>query len=606
LQKAFRFADNDVIEPTEIPSVIRMMACDSSNGAFMNDFRWPVTLLLAMALAGAGLSAAEAAEPGGPDRLISRTDAVLITLSNELDGATKKKLPASKSELKSLKEYYDSAGAKLLWVNENGLKPKPAQALQTAFSRADSFGLDPKAYTIIDRSQFAAHKGYPAEWLADAELRMSLAAVSYAGDAQAGRVVPSSIDQEFVDLKPSRPEAGAVLSGLALAERDIAGNLESYHPRHEQFKALKAKLAEARGAVGAGAKPVRLPDGPSLGPNTYHPQVAILRERFNVPPSDTAPRGNAAEYYDDALASAVRAFQQSKGLKPDGIVGRGTRDAMNEGAVSVGINTIIANMERWRWEPRDLGERYIMVNIPEFMYRLVNRGKVVSEDRIVSGSPKNPTPIFSDEMETVVFNPYWYVPQSILTKEILPVIQNSPDYLLRNNLEVVWLGRRTVDPYMVDWQQVNPTKVTLRQTPGPGNALGQVKFLFPNKHSVYMHDTPTKQLFDKPVRAYSHGCMRVRNPLALAKILLSDQGWNEDRIERTLASGTDDHVKLAKRLPVHITYFTAWVDDSGELKGFRDVYGYDASVRVALKLDPKNILASKTDDFEIGEGGLRN
>jgi murein L,D-transpeptidase YcbB/YkuD len=247
-----------------------------------------------------------------------------------------------------------------------------------------------------------------------------------------------------------------------------------------------------------------------------------------------------------------------------------------------------------------------MVNIPEFMYRLVNRGKVVSEDRIVSGSPKNPTPIFSDEMETVVFNPYWYVPQSILTKEILPVIQNSPDYLLRNNLEVVWLGRRTVDPYMVDWQQVNPTKVTLRQTPGPGNALGQVKFLFPNKHSVYMHDTPTKQLFDKPVRAYSHGCMRVRNPLTLAKILLSDQGWNDDRIERTLASGTDDHIKLTKRLPVHITYFTAWVDDSGELKGFRDVYGYDASVRVALKLDPKNIVASKTDDFEIGEGGLRN
>lgn len=606
MQKAFRFADNEVIEPTEILSVIRMMACDSSNGAFMNDFRWPVTLLLAMALAGAGLSAAEGAEPGGPERLISRTDAVLITLSNELDGATKKKLPASKSELKSLKEYYDGAGAKLLWINESGLKPKPAQALQTAFSRADSFGLDSKSYTIVDRSQFAAHKGYPAEWLADAELRMSLAAVSYAGDAQAGRVVPTALDQEFLDLKPARPEASAVLSGLALAERDIAGNLESYHPRHEQFKALKTKLAEARGAVGAGAKSVRLPDGPSLGPNTYHPQVAILRERFNVPPSDTAPRGKAAEYYDDALASAVRAFQQSKGLKPDGIVGRGTRDAMNEGAISIGINTIIANMERWRWEPRDLGERYIMVNIPEFMYRLVNRGKVVQEDRIVSGSPKNPTPIFSDEMETVVFNPYWYVPQSILTKEILPVIQNSPEYLLRNNLEVVWLGRRTVDPYMVDWQQVNPTKVTLRQTPGPGNALGQVKFLFPNKHSVYMHDTPTKQLFDKPVRAYSHGCMRVRNPLALAKMLLSDQGWNEDRIERTLASGTDDHVKLTKRLPVHITYFTAWVEDSGELKGFRDVYGYDASVRVALKLDSQNILASKTDDFEIGERGLRN
>lgn len=572
----------------------------------MNEFRWPVTLLLALAFAGGSLSAAGAAEPGGPDRLISRTDAILIALGNELDGASRKKLPAPKAEMKALKEYYDGAGAKLLWVDESGLRQKPAQALQTAFARADTFGLDPKSYSVVDRAQFTSYKGYPAEWLADAELRMSLAAVSYAADAQAGRVVPGSISEEYLDLKPVRPEATSVLRSLAGAERDIASNLEAYHPQHAQFKLLKAKLAEAKKAAAPAARAVQLPDGPSLGPNTYHPQVAILRERFGVPAPDNAPRGNPAEYYDDALAAAVRSFQQSKGMKADGVVGRGTRDALNEGTVAVNVNSIVSNMERWRWEPRDLGERYIMVNIPEFMFRLVNRGKVVHEDRIVSGSPKNPTPIFSDEMETVVFNPYWYVPQSILTKEIIPVIQNSPDYLLRNNLEVVWQGQRTVDPYMVDWTQVNPTKVTLRQTPGPGNALGQVKFLFPNKHSVYMHDTPTKHLFDKPMRAYSHGCMRVRNPLKLAKVLLTDQGWTDDRIERTLSVANDEHVKLTRKLPIHITYFTAWVDDSGELKGFRDVYGYDANVRVALKLDSQKILASKTEDFDVGERGMRN
>jgi L,D-transpeptidase YcbB len=572
----------------------------------MRDFRWPVTFLLAAAFTGAGLSATLAAEPGAPERLISRTDAILISLDSELDGGARKKLPASKSEMKALKEYYDGAGAKLLWVDEGGLKKKPAQALQTVFTRSDTFGLDPRSYSVVDRTQFKSYKGYPAEWLADAELRMSLAAVAYAGDAQAGRVVPTSIDQENLDLKPARPEANAVLASLAIAERDIADNLESYNPTNPQFKALKLKLAEARKASGPGAQPVRLPDGPSLGPDTSHPQVAILRERFGVPVPVSAPQGNPAEYYDEALVAAVRAFQQSRGLKPDGIVGQNTREAINQGTVAIGVNTLIANMERWRWEPRDLGDRYVMVNIPEFMFRLVNHGKVVLEDRIVSGSPKNPTPIFSDEMESVVFNPYWYVPQSILVKEIMPVVQNNPDYLLRNNLEVVWLGRRTVDPYAVDWQQVNPAKVTLRQTPGPGNALGQVKFLFPNKHSVYMHDTPTKYLFDKPVRAYSHGCMRVRNPLRLAKALLADQGWSEDRIDRTLQTANDEHVKLSKKLPVYITYFTAWVDDSGELKGFRDVYGYDASVRVALRLDSEKILASKSEEFDVGERGLRN
>jgi len=210
-------------------------------------------------------------------------------------------------------------------------------------------------------------------------------------------------------------------------------------------------------------------------------------------------------------------------------------------------------------------------------------------------------------MEFVVFNPYWHVPKSIIVKEIIPTMQSNPGYLSRNNIEVVWQGERTVDPYMVDWYAVNPDKLALRQTPGPGNALGQVKFLFPNKHSVYMHDTPTKALFDKPVRAYSHGCMRVRNPLDFAKLLLANQGWNDRRIQQTLATASDEQVKLEKKIPVHITYFTLWVDKDGKLQNFRDIYTYDAAVRVALKIDSPKILAVKaTEDFDAGERGLRN
>ena len=571
----------------------------------MIEFRWPARAFLALTFGCASTMTAQAVEPDGPDKLITRMDATLIDLRDELDGTTKKKPPVSRETAKGLKEYYFEPGAKPLWVGNNGLNRKSAASLKMVFDRADSFGLDPKDYAVVDGSRFAAYSGYPAEWLADAEIRMSAAAVTYASYAEAGRVVPTSIDPESLDLKPARPAPRAVLKSLADA-KDIASQLESYNPTQPQFKALKKKLAEARGAIKSGALPVRIPDGPALGPATYHPQIAILRERFSVPPSANAPHGNPAEYYDEALAEAVRAFQESKGLQADGVVGRDTRDALNQGTVAVDVKTLISNMERWRWEPRDLGEKYVFVNIPEFKFRLVSNGKVIHEERIVAGSPQHPTPIFSDEMEEVVFNPYWYVPQSILVKEIIPMVLNNPDYLSRNNLEVIWLGQRTVDPYMVDWYQVNPAKVTLRQTPGTANALGQVKFNFPNKHSVYMHDTPTKYLFDRPVRAYSHGCMRVRNPLKFAKLLLADQGWTDDRIQQTLLTASDDHVKLAKRIPVHIAYFTVWVDENGELRSYRDIYGFDTATKVALKLEPAKVIASKSQEFDAGERGMQN
>lgn len=568
------------------------------------DFRLPLASVLALALTCTVADQAYAAEPDAPDRLISRMEATFITLHEELNGRSRKKLQLGKDELKGFTEYYRGA-ENLIWVRDGGLSDK-ADALRAVFKRADEFGLAPADYSIVEGSTFAKHSGYPAEWLADAELKMSIAAYSYARDAQAGHLVPTAMDKEFLDLTPVRPESKTVLKGIAEAGGKLGAFLESFHPINEQFKLLKAKLAEIKSALKSGAKPVRIPDGPALGPNTYHPQVALLRAHFLSPPSASAPNGNAAEYYDDALANAVRAFQASKGLKADGVVGRETRDLLNDGSIAVSAGTIIANMERWRWEPRDFGDHYIWINLPEFVFRVIKGGRTIHEDRIVAGSPKNPTPVFSDEMEFVVFNPYWNVPKSIIVKEIIPTMQNNPAYLSRNNIEVVWQGDRVVDPYMVDWNLVNPDKLALRQVPGPGNALGQVKFLFPNKHSVYMHDTPTKQLFDKPVRAYSHGCMRVRNPLDFAKLLLADQGWNDRRIQQTLATANDEQVKLEKKVPVYITYFTLWVDKDGKMQSFRDIYGYDSAVRIALKIDSPKVVASKAEEFDAGERGLRN
>jgi murein L,D-transpeptidase YcbB/YkuD len=560
-------------------------------------------LFVAMALVGVNGPVARAVEPEAPERLIDRQYVTLIAVRDELSGEEKK--PAL-LDLKGLRAYYKSADARLIWIDEGGLNAKTTESLKTVFKRADTFGLDPRDYSVTDAEALAAEADASPATLADAELRISVAAITYATHAQAGRVAPRSIDREFLDLKPKHPEPEAVLAGLAEAGDKLAEKLESYNPQHPQFKALKKTLTEMRTAMNSGSIPVRIPDGPSLGPDTSHPQVAIVRERLSVPAPKDAPRGDPAEYYDAALAEAVRAFQETKGLKPDGIVGRRTREALNEGTIPVSVNTILSNMERWRWMPRELGERYVFVNIPEFKFRFVSGGKVIHEERIVTGSPKHPTPVFADQMETVVFNPYWNVPKSILVNEIIPAARNNPDYLYRNNLEVIWQDRRIVEPYMVDWQYVDPNKLSLRQTPGPRNALGRVKFLFPNKHSVYMHDTPSKHLFNRPVRAYSHGCMRVRNPLEFAKLLLADQGWSEDKILRTLEYAHDDHVRLKKKIPVYVSYFTAWVDEDGTVKAFRDVYGHDASVRIALKLDSRKRVASSEENFDVGEHGLRN
>jgi murein L,D-transpeptidase YcbB/YkuD len=402
--------------------------------------------------------------------------------------------------------------------------------------------------------------------------------VQYAVHAQAGRFVPQQVS-EFLDPTLDIPNAGAILSGVERAGSDVASYLEGFHPTHPQFKALKAELGKIlKGAESQ--RPAEIPaKGPVLKPGESHADVALLRERLGAPAN---PAGN--EIYDEILADAVKAYQQRSGLQPDGMVGPATRAAFALPAAP-DRDTLIANMERWRWLPRDMGETYIRANIPEFMVRVEDRGNVIFEERIIVGKPETKTPVFSDQMKTVVFNPFWNVPGSIALKQILPLVRSNPSYLERNNLQVFIGGRRRpVDPYYVNWDTVNPDDVFIRQPPGDDNALGHLKFLFPNKHAVYMHDTPTKHLFNQTVRAYSHGCVRVRNPKKFAEVLLRHQGWNMPRIEKSIASKVDDiNVQLETRIPVHLTYFTLWADDEGRIRRFRDLYGHDRLTLTALR-----------------------
>ncbi|HKI06457.1 MAG TPA: L,D-transpeptidase family protein, partial [Thermoanaerobaculia bacterium] len=257
-----------------------------------------------------------------------------------------------------------------------------------------------------------------------------------------------------------------------------------------------------------------------------------------------------------ALQAAVRTFQERNGLDADGAVGPGTLEALNVPAADR-VRQIEINLDRWRWLPSDLGERHVMVNIAGFALDVIEAGKPALSMRIVAGKPTSRTPMFTGTMTHLVLNPYWNVPAGILKKEIRPRLAREPGYLAKQNMEMLPGGR-------------------VRQRPGPNNALGKVKFLFPNRFDVYLHDTPSRSLFSRSQRTFSHGCIRVEKPLELAEYLLKeDPAWTPAKIQKALAKGSESWVKIPNPLPVHLAYWTAWVDDAGVTQFRKDVYGRD-------------------------------
>ena len=315
-------------------------------------------------------------------------------------------------------------------------------------------------------------------------------------------------------------------------------------------------------------------------PGSSDPAVQQLRERL-IASGDLAS-GNTENpaKYDAALTNAVKRFQERHALPATGIANEETLAEMNV-PLADRIRQVEMNLDRWRWTPNDLGARHLLINIPAFQLTARENGKPVQAIRVVVGKTEHETPIFSSEMDTVVFSPYWNLPESIAEDETGPAIRSDPGYLARNQIEVL---RRTktrttiVKPEDVNWYDpVEIQQLSFRQRPGAKNALGQVKFLFPNAFDVYLHDTPADSLFDRSGRAFSHGCVRVAEPEALAAYVLRDRPeWTADRISSAMNAGVEKYVKLDEKIPVHIEYFTAWVADDGSLTFLPDVYGYDA------------------------------
>ncbi len=529
-----------------------------------------------------------AAEPNGLANLITPAEGLRISVQVLVSN---KSGNADKTHKEALLEYYAGPDQKLLWVDENGLT-KRAELVMAEIVKADDFGLSASDYPLPDAASFNTSDPKAGEWLAESEMKVSYAVLGYAKDARGGRLEPLRLSKNL-DPVLALPNPTEVLGSIAIRS-DPAAYLRSFQPDQPQFEALRQKLIALRGGKVEEAKPkgVVIPGGPVLKLGMEHEQVALLRKRLNV------PAGSNENNFDEAVLDAVRQFQSANGLAADGAVGAGTRRSLNHGQrpQSVGsaarIRSILVNMERWRWLPNGLGAFYVTVNIPEFTVRVVEDGKPIHTARVVVGKPKTQTPVISDEMEKIVFNPYWNVPTSIKNEEIAPYMGQGGGFfgggwdtsvLRRHNLRIKY-GDRDIDPDSIDWSQNDIRKFDLVQPPGPGNVLGRVKFMFPNPHAVYMHDTTQKFLFNNTVRAESHGCMRVQNPELLARVLLKkDKEWSPARVDSAFNAGDDHRVELNQNIPVHITYFTLRVNEDGSFTSFKDLYGHDARMAAVLE-----------------------
>ena len=419
---------------------------------------------------------------------------------------------------------------------------------------AELDGLDPAAYPVPG----ALAAPLSPERLADAELTLAAAAFDYARDARGGRIEPSRLSS-LITPDLVLPTPAEVLGAIATAH-DAGEVLAAYQPQHAGYRALREKLAELRDSTGAVPQRPTVAEGRQLRPGMSDPRVPSLRERLGL-------AAEPDDVFDEELSQALAAWQKQQGLRPTGRLERGMAAALNGKAssASVPVADVIANMERWRWLPQDLGERHIEVNLPEYTLRVVDHGKVVHTARVVIGKAETPTPIFSNRMQMVVVNPYWHIPPSIMKNEILPRLAENPNYAAEHGYEVVRRGN----------------SISVRQPPGERNALGFIKFMFPNQHAVYLHDTPSRSLFARNERAFSHGCVRVDQPFRLGEVVLGAEGFDEQRLRKMVGTG-ERTIRLKQELPIHLTYFTLFVDENGRLQRREDIYGHDGRVRTAL------------------------
>lgn len=522
------------------------------------------------------------AAPGNAAHMTEALEAQLGTAAGQL------KSEQDERDLAMLLAFYQARGMAPVWVDEAEGVGARARILSEVIAAADLDGLDSEDYGISHIRGLLAAK--TPQDLASLEVRLSLGLLRFASDLAAGRLEPSQVDPEHY-IFPEEVDRAEVIRDAAANAEDIRTFITGYQPQQDQYRRLRATYARYRSIAGAGGWPA-VPEGPTLKPGMTDDRVVSLRARLRAegdlaPEQDLSAGGGDARLFDEAMVAAAIRFQNRHGLEPDAKIGPRTLSALNVTA-DERVAQILINMERRRWMSDDFGQRYVFVNLADFHLKVVDEPKTIFVTRVVVGKPFFRTPVFSKDMTYVVVNPYWNVPPSIARNELLPKIKKDPGYLAANNFELLsdWSpDAYAIDPATIDWAGMTRRNFTykVRQGPGSGNALGRLKFMFPNPYNIYLHDTPSKTLFDRYERTFSHGCVRVQHPQDFAAVVLGGQSdWDPARIEAAIASEISQVVSLAEPLPVHITYLTAWTNKDGTVHFRDDVYGRDVPLRTAL------------------------
>lgn len=478
--------------------------------------------------------------------------------------------------------FYEARAFAPLWLDaERGLSARGV-ALEKRLARANEDGLVAEEYA---RNEIASEDeaGTPKA-AARIERSLSERALSYVRDLEQGRI-RSSLRP---DLRRASGAFGAetALSALAAAE-DPAAALDRLAAAKPEMARLKAALKRYRELAAAGGWP-QLADGPTIEPGDSDPRVPVLRQRLAVTDGAAAKAPGNPQLYEPELVAAAKRFQQRHGLDDDGRIGKNSRAALNR-TVEERIDQLVIALDSLRGREPTAAGPHLVINIPEFRLRLYEDGKEIMTMAVVVGRPERPTPILSSKVNLVVFNPSWTVPVKIAKEDLLPRFRSSPSEMIAKGFRVLHAGA-DVDPMGVDWQQVRPNgfPYVLRQSPGPGNALGRIRLSLPNDQDIYMHDTPDRHLLQREVRAYSSGCIRLERVLDLTRYLMSPMPkWTPTAIDAAIATSQTSAEWLSRPVPVDLVYNTAWVGPEGVVYFRDDIYGLDARVAQELRRKAK-------------------
>jgi murein L,D-transpeptidase YcbB/YkuD len=496
--------------------------------------------------------------------------------------------------LESVEDFYKDRNYAPAWFGDKGFADVASMARAIRYSAAD--GLTPEYYhlrTIADLLGKAYAIYEPGTYvdpgiLVDLDLLLTDSFFTLAHHLSQGCVNQATFQPEW-SIPGASEDISEVLT-TALEKHRVGEALRTFAPHTPEYASLSKALSRYRKMAKHNNLQI-IPEGRLLKKGMRSERVPELRNKLalfgDLEKSSTA----TGDFFDAPLKQAVARFQQSHGLRPDGIVGSSTLQELNT-PIEQRILQIMVNMERMRWSNGGRADRYLIVNIARFELEVVDKGNVVLSMKVVVGKPFLDTPVFKRKMTYLVLDPVWNIPESIAKEEILPKIKKDRNYLKKENITVLrgWGDKEEeVDPQSVKWKSVTPLNLyfRFRQGPGPRNPLGRIKFMFPNRYNVYLHDTPAKNLFSQDVRTFSHGCIRIEKPLELAEyVLKGDPRWTKDGIEAAIKKGSTREVRLPRPLDVYVVYVTAWVDKDGSAEFRDDVYGRDAVLYDALVQNP--------------------